>query len=200
MAAAVNNNNGNSNSHEKDMTPEAVLQLNGPCKGFLCPLSANVYGIEFLQFEIRDYDSGRVLFSVKREGEAPPMPSGPIDPAVETAMRTIRYTFPAEFFKFKTIRTALVFGVGPREVPNFRMIERHYFRGKLLRSYDFKFGFCIPNSTNSWEAVYPVPKLSKDEIKQMLAAPYETSSDTFYFVNNQLVMHNKAEYAYRQTS
>lgn len=27
-------------------------------------------------------------------------------------------------------------------------------QNKLVRSYDFAFGFCIPSSTNSWEAVY----------------------------------------------
>lgn len=32
-----------------------------------------------------------------------------------------------------------------------------------MRSYDFNFGFVIPNSTNSWEAVYPVPPLSDEE-------------------------------------
>jgi hypothetical protein len=32
------------------------------------------------------------------------------------------------FLAFKTIRTALVFSVGPEPVPNFRMIERHYFK------------------------------------------------------------------------
>lgn len=46
-------------------------------------------------------------------------------------------------------------------MPNFRMIERHYFRGKLIRSFDFPFGFCIPGSTNSWEAVYETPELSE---------------------------------------
>ena len=68
--------------------------------------------------------------------------------------------------------TTLQFSVGPEEVcvpaharapapahvdklswqvDNFRMIERHYFRDILIRSYDFSFGFCIPNSTNTWE-------------------------------------------------
>ena len=62
----------------------------------------------------------------------------------------------------------LMFGVGPTEVPSFRMIERHYFKDKLLRSYDFTFGFCIPNSTNSWEAIYPMPNQSKDDISEMV--------------------------------
>ena len=30
----------------------------------------------------------------------------------------------------------------------------------------------------------------------MVAHPYETRSDSFYFVDDRLVMHNKADYAY----
>lgn len=30
----------------------------------------------------------------------------------------------------------------------------------------------------------------------MAAHPYDTKSDSFYFVDGKLVMHNKAEYAY----
>lgn len=157
------------------------------------------------------------------------------------------------------------------------MVERHYFRNKLIKSFDFTFGFCIPNSTNSWEVIYTMPSLSKKEgtfflsflffllsssfppfsfffslpllsllvylhafflflcsllllsflyflsfsflgflllfiiidlvidvsdltwyylVQDMIASPFETKSDSFYFVNDVLVMHNKAEYAY----
>jgi hypothetical protein len=40
--------------------------------GFLCPLSANTYGIDFLHFKIRDYNGGKILFEVKKEQAAPP--------------------------------------------------------------------------------------------------------------------------------
>ena len=30
----------------------------------------------------------------------------------------------------------------------------------------------------------------------MIENPYETRSDSFYFVDNKLIMHNKADYAY----
>ena len=33
-------------------------------------------------------------------------------------------------------------------------------------------------------------------VRQMVECPYETRSDSFYFVDNRLVMHNKADYAY----
>ena len=39
------------------------------------------------------------------------------------------------------------------------MIERHYFGNELIKSFDFNFGFCIPGSTNTWEAVYALPPL-----------------------------------------
>ena len=40
------------------MTPDEALSLRAPTDGFLCPLSANVYDIDFLEFEIKDYYSG----------------------------------------------------------------------------------------------------------------------------------------------
>lgn len=90
----------------------------------------------------------------------------------------------------------LDFTVGPQPVESFRMIERHYFKNRLIKSFDFLFGFCIPNSTNSWEAIYEVPALDDDLIQQMIDNPYETKSDSFYFVGDTLIMHNKASYAY----
>ena len=33
-------------------------------------------------------------------------------------------------------------------------------------------------------------------VKLMVAHPFETKSDSFYFVGNKLIMHNKAEYSY----
>ena len=37
------------------------------------------------------------------------------------------------------------------------MIERHYFKDKLLKSFDFTLGFCMPHSTNEWEVTRPPP-------------------------------------------
>ena len=37
----------------RSYTPDDVLKLSKPTDGFLCPLSANTWGLEFLQFTIR---------------------------------------------------------------------------------------------------------------------------------------------------
>eukprot|EP01112_Ceratiomyxa_fruticulosa_P007717 TRINITY_DN199_c0_g1_i1.p1 TRINITY_DN199_c0_g1~~TRINITY_DN199_c0_g1_i1.p1 ORF type:complete len:178 (-),score=32.26 TRINITY_DN199_c0_g1_i1:138-671(-) len=172
-------------------TPNDVLKLKGPTKDFLCPVSANVWGIEFLEYKIRDMDSKNVLFHVKKDKSV--VASVPTE---EDAVRLIRYDFGESFLKLRNIGTSLTFSVGPQEIKGFRMIERHYFRNKLLKSFDFNFGFCIPGSTNSWEVIYDLPVLSKKEEQEMIDHPYETRSDSFYFVNDRLIMHNKAEYAY----
>eukprot|EP01116_Phalansterium_solitarium_P011366 TRINITY_DN27014_c0_g1_i1.p1 TRINITY_DN27014_c0_g1~~TRINITY_DN27014_c0_g1_i1.p1 ORF type:complete len:190 (-),score=38.27 TRINITY_DN27014_c0_g1_i1:237-806(-) len=178
----------------KVVSPADVLKYEKPTSGYLCPLTSNSYGIDFIEFKIRDLTGDRVLFHVKSDIETSPTVEQLSQ--MDDSVRFIQYDFGAEFLALKTVGTSLTFRVGPKEVPKFRMIERHYFKDKLIKSFDFTFGFCIPNSTNSWEVIYDLPTLSDKTKADMMAAPFQTKSDSFYFVNDQLVMHNKAEYAY----
>ncbi len=57
------------------------------------------------------------------------------------------------------------FKVGDREVKSFRMIERHFFRDQLIKSFDFDFGFCPPNTTNSIEHIYDMPEIDSKQSK-----------------------------------
>jgi hypothetical protein len=34
------------------------------------------------------------------------------------------------------------------------MIERHYYRDMIIKSFDFEMPFAMPNSTNTWEVMY----------------------------------------------
>lgn len=181
----------------RNHTPEDVLELQAPTESFLCPLSANKYGIEFLRFCISDYESKRKIFEIgkDRPGKAAPK----MDPAHgrgESAYRTIRYEFSEDVLRLPAIATELEFSVGSHKVHNLRMIERHYFRDEIVKSYDFNFGFCIPSSINTWEAIYAMPPLDEELISDMISQPYATVSDSFYFVGDELIMHNKAEYKY----
>lgn len=183
-------------SSKQAVTPEQVLALTSPTEDFLCPLSANTYGIDFLSFKIRDVDSKETLFQVAKDPNAPPVQYPPDFDFNQ--LRSITYNFPKSFLDLKTIETTLVFKVGAQPVEGFRMIERHYdHEQKLLRSYDFDFMFCIPNSTNSSEATYDMPVLTTAQKNGMLSTKPGTSSDSFYFVGDQLIMHNKAFYNYQ---
>jgi len=178
--------------------PRDVLRLKKPTNGFLCSLSAkDGHDIEFLSFVVRNDDSKRVLFEI---GNGVPM-IGQMEVDYDTfddddCFRAIKYTFNEDVLRLPVVSTSLTFKVGEKPISNFRMIERHYFRNQLVKSYDFSFGFCIPGSINNWDAIYDVPPLKDDIIKAMVENPYETVSDSFYFVGNELIKHNKARYRY----
>ena len=73
--------------------------------------------------------------------------------------------FYSDTYVFYMLFYSVEFTVGDKPVSKFRMIERHYFRDKLLKSFDFEFGFCIPNSKNTVEHIYEFPALEPDESK-----------------------------------
>ncbi|ORY30459.1 hypothetical protein BCR33DRAFT_724289 [Rhizoclosmatium globosum] len=158
-----------------------ILKLKKPSKDFLCPNYIS-NPVQFVEFQIRDMKSNHVFFDVGRPIETLDWTqSNMVDP--ENMTRTIEYAFPKEILSFESIGTNLVFAI-------------HYFKDKMIKSFDFSFGFCIPNSVNTWENVYKVPKLDEKTIKDMVANPNKTVSDSYYFVNDKLIMHNKAYYTY----
>lgn len=106
----------------------------------MCSLTDNLYKIEFNEFNIRDMDSGVQLFHVAKDPNMPDIDPATIPPELEDQVRCIQYDFGADFLQLRTIGTQLTFSIGPHEVPNFRMIERHYFRNYMIRSFDFTFG------------------------------------------------------------
>ncbi|KAK5622215.1 hypothetical protein CRENBAI_007823 [Crenichthys baileyi] len=176
------------------ISPEDVLGLRVATRGYLCKPEDNIYSIDFVRFKIRDLETDTVLFEIAK-------PPHSDDDEVHrdgdgTAGRFVRYQFTPAFLRLRTVGATVEFTVGNRPLNNFRMIERHYFRDHLLKSFDFDFGFCIPSSRNTCEHIYEFPQLSDSLVLQMVECPYETQSDSFYFVDNRLVMHNKANYAY----
>ncbi|GFN99595.1 protein unc-119 homolog [Plakobranchus ocellatus] len=183
------------------VTPDDVLRLGKSTEKYLCPPEANIYGIDFTRFKLRDIDSNQVLFEVAKpppsydaeETEEQELADPDEDP---NAGRFVRYQFTPQFLKLKTVGATVEFVVGDKPVNKFRMIEKHYFRDRVLKCFDFEFGFCIPHSRNTVEHIYEFPKLSDETIQEMVQHPYETRSDSFYFVEDRLIMHNKADYAY----
>ncbi|KAM8720764.1 hypothetical protein ACLKA7_006753 [Drosophila subpalustris] len=195
---------------ESNVTPEDVLHLNKITDDYLCSANANIFEIDFTRFKIRDLESGAVLFEIAK----PPSEQFPDGLSIEDTMlaaaeeltlddtadpnagRYVRYQFTPAFLNLKTVGATVEFTVGSQPVNNFRMIERHFFRDRLLKTFDFEFGYCIPYSKNTCEHIYEFPNLPPDLVAEMISSPFETRSDSFYFVENRLVMHNKADYAY----
>lgn len=175
------------------ISPEDVLGLQRITENYLCNAEQNIYAIDFTRFKIRDMESGTVLFEITKP---PALQLGDKKFFDPNTGRFVRYQFTPAFLQLHQIGATVEFTVGEMPINNFRMIERHYFRERLLKSFDFEFGFCMPSSKNTCEHIYEFPNLDDDIMREMIENPYETQSDSFYFVDNKLVMHNKADYSY----
>ncbi|XP_057717460.1 protein unc-119 homolog B [Corythoichthys intestinalis] len=173
------------------VTPQHVLRLNRYTADYLCLPEDNIYNINFSRFKIRDLASGLVILDIKKH-----CPTEIQDIIDLDTNRFIQYQFSPAFLNLSEIGATLEFTVGSKALSRFRLIERHFFRNVLLKTFDFEIGFCIPHSRNTCEHIYCLPDLEPETVEDMIANPFETRSDSFYFVNNKLVMHHKAEYSF----
>ncbi|KAK9297212.1 hypothetical protein QLX08_008956 [Tetragonisca angustula] len=173
--SADQENTDNGNIQGTNITPEMVLRLPTITDKYLCSPEANIYDIDFTRFQIRDLETGAILFEITKPPAIECDSNQDVEPENEESGcedantgRFVRYQFTPQFLKLKTVGATI----------------------------EFLFGFCIPNSKNTCEHIYEFPTLPADLVSEMIANPFETRSDSFYFVDNQLVMHNKADYAY----
>ena len=188
------------------ITPEIVREYKEFTPKFLCGLDANTYNIKFKKFKMRDLESDFVLFEVsddspddintEKKEEEKKEDKNFQDEDILTSPRTIRYHLGPDFLELKDLGSSLTFSVGNQAVKDFLIIERHYFKDILIKSFEFKFDFCIPNSVNTWEYIYTIPEIDPKIKNEMIEEPWETKSDSFYFVGEKLIMHNKALYNY----
>ncbi len=190
----------------EQITPEIVREYKEFTPKFLCGLDANTYNIKFKKFKMRDLESDFVLFEVsddspddintEKKEEEKKEDKNFQDEDIYTSPRTIRYHLGPDFLELKDLGSSLTFSVGNQPVKDFLIIERHYFKDLLIKSFEFKFDFCIPNSVNTWEYIYTIPEIDPKIKNEMIDQPWETKSDSFYFVGEKLIMHNKALYNY----
>ena len=99
---------------------------------FLCKLADNWPKFKFGGFKIRDCESNFTLVDVP-ESEVENEVKDEDDPTV----RVIKYHLGPMFLKLKTVGLTMNFSVGDKPINKMQMVERHYFKGKVLRSYDF---------------------------------------------------------------
>ena len=86
--------------------------------------------------------------------------------------------------------------VGDEPITDLIFVERYYFRDRLISHFEFKFPFCMPKSKNEVEFIYDLPKLTEVEKNEIINSPWEAQSDSFYFAQGRLIIHNKAAYNY----
>ena len=156
--------------------------------------------ITFGHYSLRDYETGCVLVDVPEAMQEYAHQAALREEKAGRASldtRVIKYRLGPEFLRLKTVGLKLEFSVaGEQPIKDLTLVERHYFNDRLLRSFEFKFPFCMPESKNNCEFIYDMPQLTEEEREEMIAKPWETRSDSFFFVGDRLIIHNKAAYSY----
>ena len=74
--------------------------------GFLCPLSANSFGIDFLSFTISDYETKKTIFEVGRDNPTPQDVSVDFSCIGEDMYRKIKYDFSEDVLRLPYIQTS----------------------------------------------------------------------------------------------
>jgi hypothetical protein len=92
--------------HSFVVHPESLSIISVHFEGFLCPLSANVFGIEFLQFTISDYQTKKVIFEVGKDTPAPQDIAVDFTTLGEDMYRKIKYTFSEDVLRLPLIQTS----------------------------------------------------------------------------------------------
>lgn len=170
------------------ITLDEVLKMQEPTKEFLVKLEDNKPGVRFKGFKLRNMETGEVYH------EYYPADVYELD---YFADNELDYSFPNKILKAKTLGSTLQLVVGNQVVKNLVLVERHYIDGKLAANYHFKFPLFMPNSQNSIEFIYNLPKFTDDVAKRMDKGESITAkSDTFIFVEGKLVVHRRAKYIY----
>jgi hypothetical protein len=73
--------------------------------GFLCPLSSNTFGIDFLNFTISDYQTKKIIFEVGKDSPAPQDIAVDFSTLGEDMYRKIKYTFSEDVLRLPLIQT-----------------------------------------------------------------------------------------------
>lgn len=184
------------------LTVQDARDMTSQPSSFLCKLKANRFALQFLKFRLANPDNNKIFADAEFEEHSneellidddkyPPHVLQTFD-----EMRFVRYEFPTNFLKAKNLSCFLHFKVGDHPVKNLLLIENHYFKGERIALYEFELPFCAPNSKNSAEYVYEVPELDEGVVQEITTKKLSTHSDTFFFVDGELIMHNKAEYSF----
>jgi len=181
-----------------EITPEEVMKFTEPTDGFLCSLKAVANsGIQFTDIKIRDMSPGQDEPKVYVEARAGKLLAGEVRKDPDCPEERIMMYRLENVLDAEKISVCITFANnGEKPVENFRMIEKYYFRNKLIKEYDFTFGFVIPQSSNTHEVIYDPPQVSDEEKDEILKNPYEVYCDSFYFGGGKLILHNKARYDY----
>lgn len=171
--------------------PEAhISQLRVPSTVPLCSFTSDTWKLWLVSISIRAL--GSCGTQAGREG------SGAWKATLSDggSSSVVRFSLSREFLAAETV--AKCFELNVRRPPcELKLIERHYFKDRLIQSLEAT--ITVPGTdSNTWEVFQEWPLLDEDVKAEMIACPWETSSDSFFLANGILVLHCRGIYSFQE--
>ncbi len=188
------------------ITPDYVKSLQSFTPKFLCSIEDNTYKIKFTNLIVKDFDSKEILIeyinnSKKTINDLDEEELKKIKEIEEKDIykspRMIKYHLSSNILK-KKISLNFEF-MGEKPIKDFIIIERHYIKDKYIGGFESKFPICIPKAPSNQEEIIDLNKnndFNKKIKKEVTNDVILHKSDTFCFVEDKLIIHNKAIYYY----
>lgn len=105
----------------------------------------------------------------------------------------IKHVIPIKIWRKQRIMAFIKIKTYSKWVKNLVFIENHYINKKLVAQYHFNIKWLLPFSTN--QIIYMYDNHEKEYINEQTYT-VKAFSDTFIWVDNELVEHRRAEYTY----
>ena len=180
-----------------EITPDYVKSLHSFTDSFLCDLDDNIYNIYFTKLVFKQMQNNqnnkeKILFELKSDynniNEEIKQKAKEIKDIYKNP-RMIRYHLDKEILDFN-LKLTLEYKNESQKPVSLKMIENHYHNNKLIWQFFNDFGFCIPNSNNWKDIIYKFNSHEFEELSKSKST-FEIKTDTFFFANNKLIIHNK---------
>ena len=175
---------------KQSITPTFVLGMKEACNTFLCPIEANVYDISYGKSLMKNLANNQIISEFSPPGGFMPLPS-------TDKQRFLQFSITSDFLKYHSISVGFEYKIGPKELKNFRYIERSYCKNKLVKCYDVEFGECPPNSIKYKEIQLNSQLFSEQEISEIVKHSEKCKIDGFYFNENNLFLHLRSEITFK---
>ena len=186
------------------ITQDYVKSLKSFTDSFLCELDENIYNFGFTKFVLKSIDSclnikEKVLFDlkidsfnineeiIKRSKEIKDIYKNP---------RMIRYHLTKDVLD-NDMKLTLSYKNESKYGFFLKMIENHYYDNKLIEQICQDFGFCMPYSENERDIIYKKNSQGFKNISK-ISGSFEIKTDTFFFANDKLIIHNKTLFYFSQ--
>eukprot|EP00826_Nyctotherus_ovalis_P023076 TRINITY_DN1776_c0_g1_i8.p1 TRINITY_DN1776_c0_g1~~TRINITY_DN1776_c0_g1_i8.p1 ORF type:complete len:178 (-),score=35.86 TRINITY_DN1776_c0_g1_i8:136-669(-) len=103
-------------------------------------------------------------------------------------------TFPKDLLKCRVVTREINF-TSKEEIKEFHLLQRIYLAGKVIEEWHFKFGFVIPNSTNTWEQT--IEAAAPEDMIPIEILNSSMMIETLFLIRDQVIYRSKMRVQYK---